>query len=763
MRKLAALSFSFSAAVVLCQYMIPQAAWLWAAVACLILFGGGFLFLRGNRRLRLCLVCAGLAVGFVWTAFYDAVFFAAARKLDDHTIRMSAVVTDYPRQRDYGWQVSARMETQRGRPLHVLLYTDDQGADLRPGDRIESVTHCTLGTTSSAGEEITYYTAKGVFLWGKCYGTLSIDRPENIPVPYLPAHLAHLLKNGIDAAFPEDTAGIIRAVVTGSRDKLTDEFTSSLERTGLSHTVAVSGMHLSCFAGLLAILLGRGKRSTACLVILWAALFSGVAGSTPSVSRAAVMIVLLQIAPLLRRERDDATALGFALMLLLFWNPYSAAHVGLQLSFAAVAGIFLLAGPMQQKILEKLGLLGRVESQTLHLLRTIVCGLIGVICTTLGAMVTTVPLTAVHFGSLSLIAPVTNLLTLWAMTVVFAAGMAVGLLGLFIPDLACVLAVPVSALARYVEGCSGYFSGLTFSALSLESPYYRLWVGFFYLLLIGAVFCRGKRRVVIPACCGAVTLCAAIMLTASQLFSGGMTVTALDVGQGQSILLRCADNLVLVDCGGDAPDNAGDIAADYIQSHGRSCIDALILTHYHDDHANGAAQILRRVAVEHLILPDVEEENPLRGELLALAREKNIPVTFIRTDTVLSVDEDSRLTCFPPLNSADNANEQGLTVLAQEGDFEVLITGDMNGRTEQMLLRYAELPDTELLIAGHHGSNDSTSPLLLETVAPEVCIISVGAHNRYGHPGEETLKRLREAGTELYRTDQSGHITLTLN
>ena len=132
------------------------------------------------------------------------------------------MVTDYPRQRDYGWQVSARMETQQGRSIHVLLYTDDQGADLRPGDRIESVTHCTLGTTSSAGEEITYYTAKGIFLWGKCYGSLSVDRPENIPVRYLPAHLAHLLKEGIDAAFPEDTAGIVRAVVTGSRDKLSN-------------------------------------------------------------------------------------------------------------------------------------------------------------------------------------------------------------------------------------------------------------------------------------------------------------------------------------------------------------------------------------------------------------------------------------------------------------------------------------------------------------------------------------------------------------
>ena len=521
-------------------------------------------------------------------------------------------------------------------------------------------------------------------------------------------------------------------------------------------------MHLSCFAGLLAVLLGRGKRSTAGLVMFWAVLFSGIAGSTPSVSRAAVMILLLQLAPLLRRERDDMTALGFALMLLLIWNPYSAAHVGLQLSFASVAGIFLLAGPMQDRILKKLGLLKKEPSAPRRVLRNLACGVIGVICTTLGAMAATIPLTALHFGSISLIAPVTNLLTLWAVTAVFAAGMVVGVLGLFLPGLSGVLALPVSALARYVEICSGYFSGMTFSALPLDSSYYRLWLGFVYLLVLAAAFFP-RRRVIIPGCCAVVTLCTAIVLTSHPFFSGGMGITVLDVGQGQSVLMNCANRLVLVDCGGDSFDNAGDIAADYIQSRGRSQLDVLALTHYHDDHANGALRLLSRIDVSQLLLPDVEPENPLRQELLALARSKNIPVTFVRSDTVVEFGEESQITLYPPVSTGENANEEGLTLLAQLEDFRVLITGDMNARTEQMLLCYADLPDTDLLIAGHHGSDNSTSRMLLEEISPEICVISVGEHNRYGHPGEETLHRLASIGTRLYRTDRDGSVTLTLN
>ena len=121
---------------------------------------------------------------------------------------------------------------------------------------METVAHCTLAERTFGGEEITYYTAKGIFLRAEAYGELRVTRPERLPLRYLPAELAHQLKQGVDAAFPEDAAPLIRALTTGNRDNLTDHYTSSLQRTGLSHTVAVSGMHLSFLAALVSGLLG---------------------------------------------------------------------------------------------------------------------------------------------------------------------------------------------------------------------------------------------------------------------------------------------------------------------------------------------------------------------------------------------------------------------------------------------------------------------------------------------------------------------------
>lgn len=292
-----------------------------------------------SRRFGAALVCAGLSAGLLWTALYTLVFFRPAQALDSCTVVLTATVADWPQETEYGASVLVRADTESFVRLSAILYTDKQGAELRPGDRISTVAHCTLGDRTFSGEEITYYTAKGIFLRAQAYGRLDVQRPERVPVWNWPALWAKALKTGIHAAFPPDAAPLIQALVTGNRDGLTDEFTTSLQRAGLSHTVAVSGMHLAFLASMVSLLLGKGKRSTALATFVGVAVFCGIVGNTPSVLRAAVMIGMLQIAPLLRRERDDVTALAFALMLLLLANPFSAAHVGLQLSFGAV-GVF---------------------------------------------------------------------------------------------------------------------------------------------------------------------------------------------------------------------------------------------------------------------------------------------------------------------------------------------------------------------------------------------------------------------------------------
>jgi len=760
-RVLAIFAGAFCAAVFAAGYALPEAVLLPLG---LLLALGGLLSVgkqsADRRKKILTLVLAGAAIGLLWTRAYTALFFQPARDLDDRTVRLTATVSDWAQQTDYGWSVLVRADTDSFAKVNMILYTDDQGADLRPGDTIATVAHCTLGDRTFAGEEITYYVAKGIFLRGVAYGRLDVDRPDRIPIRHWAAVLSKELKAGIDAAFPHEQAGLIRALVTGNRDNLTDEFTTSLQRVGLSHTVAVSGMHLAFLSGLIALLLGRGKRSTAVVTVFWVVLFCGVAGNTPSVIRAAVMILLLQLAPLFGRERDSFTALAFALMLLLAWNPFSATHVGLQLSFTAVAGILLVSDGMQDWLLHKLHLDKRPKKALLRVLIRIPRFFVSTFTATLGASVLTVPLVALHFRNFSLISPLSNLLTLWAVAALFLAGLLLGLLGCIAPGTAAVLAAPFTYLARYLDWVVEGLGRVPLANVPLESVYYRAWVVFLCALIALTLMSRGKRRPLFPLLAAGGTLAVCILFTSLSFRAGELTTAVLDVGQGQSVLLHSGGYFTLVDCGGDGRDNAGDVAADYLQSLGRFSLDLLVVSHYHADHANGIPRLLERVEVSAIALPDVEPEDPLRAKILELAEAEGAEVWFIREDTGILLGEEQSFTLYAPLNEGADTNEIGLAVLATAGDYDVLLTGDMDGETERLLLDHADLPDVELLIAGHHGSRYSTTQDLLSAVKPETAVISVGAGNRYGHPNSETLERLEKAGADIYRTDLQGTVVI---
>lgn len=763
MRTLATFAFSFAAAVFLTIYggLDPWLLPLGGAIAGLGLLLALLPGRKRTARKRVLLILFGLAAGFLWTAVYMAVFFRPAQELDGRTVRLAATVADWPQEGSYGgYTVVVKAETERRVKVSAILYLDGQGAELRPGDRIETIVHCTLGDRTFSGETITYYTAKGVFLRGTAYGRLDVRHPDRVPPQYYAAWASKALKAGIDAAFPEDVAGFVRALVTGNRENLTDAFTTSLERAGLSHTVAVSGMHLAFLTSILTALLGRGKRTTAFFTILWVALFCGIAGNTPSVLRAAVMILLLQIAPLLDRERDGPTALALALLLLLWVNPFSAAHVGLQLSFAAVVGILLVSDRVQDWLIKRFHMdeLPKPRHWRQRLPRTVLWFAVSTLSATLGASVLTVPLVAFHFHMISLIAPISNLLTLWAIGFLFLGGLGVGALAVFLPDLAVIAAIPFTALARYLQWVVDLVSRPALAALPLESVYYRAWLVLVYALVLLYVRTRGRRPVWMPLAAGTAGLVLAVALTRASFYTGELAVAVLDVGQGQSVLVRTGNFLALVDCGGDSLDDPGDVAANYLQSLGRGGVDLLVVSHYHSDHANGIPQLLRRIRVGEIILPDVEEDAPLRQAITAAAAEKGIPVRLLQEDAQFTLDESRSVSVYAPMAEAGSTNELGLTVLVSAGQTDVLITGDMELEGECRLLRQIDLPDIEVLVAGHHGSDTSSSPELLEAVRPDLALISVGLNNKYGHPAWDTLVRLDRTGADIYRTDLYGTI-----
>ena len=252
-----------------------------------------------------------------------------------------------------------------------------------------------------------------------------------------------------------------------------------------------------------------------------------------------------------------------------------------------------------------------------------------------------------------------------------------------------------------------------------------------------------------------------ITLRTGEFRSGALTAVAVDVGQGASTLLRSGEDTILVDCGSsNRYKKPAQQVLSQLGSMGVERLSAVAVTHYHADHTNGLPELLERVAVDALYLPEIEDEYGVRDKLVALAAEKNIRVIFVTEQTEISLGA-ATVTVFPPVGKGD-MNEQGLTYLCTSGDFDLLITGDMSGPTELALTQMYKLPDVEVLLVGHHGSKYSSQQEFLSKIEPDAAIISVGDNN-YGHPTDAAISRLEAAGATVYRTDRQGCVTVTLH
>lgn len=755
MRKLCWLALPCSAAILLGVRLLPERLLLPLGLCCGL---GGLLALafRGNAGRRVLLAAVGLAVGFLWTGLYGTLFRAPARAyLEEKTQARLFEVCQFPVPTSRGVSFSARIvEDGRRGPL-VKLYADPEARELVPGD----VIHVPVRLAPSdllRGEEVDYYEAQGVYLLGYAQGGFQpAGRSRGLSPRFWPQYVARAIQDSIFRVFPQDVAGFLAALTTGEKSLLPDGLYKEFQRAGIAHVVVVSGLHISFLAGLAALLFGRRSRSGTIAAVGLMVFFAAVAGNSPSALRAAFMAALLLAAPLVGREPDKPTALAAVLLLLLLPCPYAAASVSLQLSFGAVAGIYLMTERLSERWLRAIpkwkGLVGRAGRKALVFG---VCSL----AVSLGALLFTLPLAALYFRSVSLVGPVVNLLTLWAVSVVFLGGLAAALAGAVLPTLGGLLAWVVAWPARWVLLAAHWASALPFSSLPLLSGYLVLWFLVSYGILVLWLIGRRRVRPAIPAALLVLLLCAALVTHAWPIRSGRLTVTALDVGQGASTLLYSGGRAVLVDCGGSGGDDPGDVAADYLQALGTSRLDALVLTHYHTDHACGVPQLLNRLDVDLLILPDVTPEDPLRREIFTLAEEKGCEVKLLSEDTHFSFGE-AELTLFAPLGDG-GANEEGLSLLCSAGEFDALITGDMNDVVERRLVKYKNLPDIELLFVGHHGSKSSTSEELLLTARPELAVISSG-YNSYGHPAPETLERLGAAGCGIYLTHDMGHVSFT--
>ncbi len=750
MRVLAIAAFSFSAGIFLAQYLLPY-TWQLPLCLCCILVGSAAFLVKGTIRQRVLLIAGGAAVAMLYNWGYVSVVQMPAEKLADTGFtQLPMTLMDYAVPTDYGAKATVRPEIDGLHGVKVVYYGDTALLEMSPGSVVTDDV-----TLSSAArirdDDITTFTSKGVFLLAYSKGDPIYDSNGADALRWLPQRAARMLQTRIYELFSGDTAGFLAAILTGDKSGISEEATVTLSEASLYHILAVSGMHCAYLLGMVTLFVGSHRRRLQALIAIPVLLFyMFLAGCSPSVVRACIMILFVLTAPLFRRENDMATSMSAALALILFRNPFAAASISLQLSFAAIGGIIWAAPAIQKLFPQPKG--RRVGKFLLYSLTV-----------SLGVTVCTAPLSAYYFNSLSLIAPLSNLLCLWAAGIVFTCGLLAVLLSLIWMPLGVILGLAVRILIWYLLRMAGLLASVPYHAVYFSNPYLKYWLLFAYGLFLLCWLLRPKavRQYAVAGILCVVSLAVTVWLGSIRYTYGELNITMLDVGQGASIIVSSKDSFGLIDCGSrNSWYSAGQIAADALTSMGCRQLDYLMLTHYDSDHISGVRELLTRFHVKQILLPDSVDDSGLRQVVESLAELHRVPITYVTSKVEYPLGE-ATVTVYPPVGK-EGDNQLGLTYLCTAGDYDLLVTGDMDTATEKLLLENWQLPDIEALAVGHHGSASSTSTELLKALRPETALISVG-DNSYGHPANQTLRRLLAFGAEIFRTDLQGDIHITVN
>nr|MBQ8244685.1 DNA internalization-related competence protein ComEC/Rec2 [Oscillospiraceae bacterium] len=740
MRKLMYFTIGFAAACGMKAYGLPR-EWGWLVLG-LGAMCAVFLGLCSGKRSNyaaVALILLGLALGTGWYSLFQSVYLKPAMALDGRTEPLTIRTTDYSLDTDYGISVEGTLELE-GRMYRVRVYLDES-EPLEPGTLLTGSFRFAM--TAPGEEPVSYLSGSGIFLIARQEDALQL---ETAAAPGWPDRIARLRRSIgmiLDVCFPEDVLPFVRALLLGDTTLLDYKTDTDFKVSGIRHVVAVSGLHVSILFALLGTVTFRRKYLMVPVGLGTLLLFAALAGFSPSVTRACIMSGLLLLALLFDRQYDGPTALSFAVLIMLLGNPLVIASVGFQLSVASVAGIYCFRQGIGQWLL---ACYPHPKGKTIP--SALTRWFDSSVSASLSAMVFTTPLCAWYFGMVSLVGVVTNLLALWVISGIFYGIMAVCILYTLWPGFAFFLGRVVAWPVRYVLSVAGMMADVPLAAVYMESIYMVLWLIFVYALLTVFSLSRNRRAGQL-FCCAVLGLCLALTASWWEENAGDPCISVLDVGQGQCILVQSAGKTWMVDCGGDSDRASADIAAAALLSRGISRLDGMILTHLDEDHAAGAENLLTRVDTDLLILP------PERTEIASLTCAK---VIYARENLELA-SADTRITVFAATYPG-SSNEKSLCVLFDTEKCDILITGDRTGFGERMLLRYADIPDVDVMIAGHHGSKHSTCEELLAAVRPEVVCISAGEKNPFGHPAPELLQRLAEFGCTVYRTDIHGTITI---
>lgn len=579
----------------------------------------------------------------------------------------------------------------------------------------------------------------------KIYGIFNVENVEIVKngSDNIIIKLRKYIKSKLREKLKKENSELAISLIVGDRSHISSEVEDNFKKANLMHMLAISGAHFSYVILIATFISNRlqHKRLGQLIQIIAIIFFMNLTGNTASVVRAGIMSILLIGSSICKRQNDSLNNIAISAIIQIINNPYIIFDSGFMLSYSGVLGIILF----YKKI-----------SEHIHFKS---------IALTISANIFIIPIMIYNFHTISGSFIISNICASWLLGIIII----LEFISLCIPIklLYMILDLLIMMLRKIAEICAN----IPFAQMYV--PRYAI---FFVIVIYILIFCRKlKCRKYVYSF---LTIGASILLIVNftDVYQDRMRINFIDVGQGDSCLIRYKGTNIMIDSGGSLSKNKDgksydigeNVLNNYLLNRGITRLDYIMVSHFDEDHSQGFVFLLKNMKVKSVIISEQYKTSSIYEQFKQICKKQNIQIIYVRSGDEIRIKDLAFKILHPKSKenqiSENPLNNNAIVCMVKYKNRRILFTGDIEKVAEnEMVKEYTNGLKADILKVGHHGSKTSTTKEFLDFINPSVALIGVGQNNKFGHPNEDVIKRLEEKNIQIYRTDEMGEISVIID
>lgn len=623
------------------------------------------------------------------------------------------------------------------------------------------------------------------------YGSIKPKKIEKISTTKsILNNISIKIQENINKTYDQEYAPIMLGILLGKTEEISDEIKEDFSISGISHVLAVSGMHVVYITYLIITITQKlfGKKAGRIFSCLFLIFYMYLTNFSVSVVRAGIMGILSCMSFVVYRKNDTKNNLAISSLIILVYNPYNLLSLSFQLTFLGTIGILTFQSNIK-RALQNIRVRNKKWKYVFIKIQMMSEPIIDIVSVSLSAQIAILPILLIRFNTIGIAFLITNLLLNIVIGKIIMLGILQTIISLFSINFGILIAQVIEILLKFLMLISKLGSKIPFS----NTPY-LLTIVIYYIscILINKlyfIFSRVnpgqtqiriknliylfkfkikpyKRKIKILS--GIIVI---IIVLATKI-PGKLNIHFIDVGQGDSTLIVTPLNkTILIDGGGSKNYNVGkNILVPYLLNRRINKIDYMIISHFDQDHCDGLKYAMQKLIVKNIIIGSQYEEYENYKEIVEIAMNKNINIEVLKNLNTINIENNLDINILWPSNdliTENSINNNSLVCKLTYKDFSILFTGDIEESAEKAIIEnYKSNPQilqANILKVAHHGSKTSSTSEFIKRVNPQYALIGVGKNNTFGHPSDLTIDNLNKFGVKIYRTDECGEITIKTN